>query len=171
MSKAVWQDSKVKFFSRLVKAHDYALYAERNHLGIICIYRRSKRLEFVFADESTSYYMTKDSPQFVCAITDNWKTNGKPREWGSDVVLNYIRKHDGWTNESWLEDMEAHNDKIKKSEQRSFRNETEAFFSDTRSRFKRDFNDVRTCNLDKSEKRRRLIDKGLEAKVKKIKEI
>lgn len=171
MADSLWQDSRVKFYNRIVRSHDFNLFARRNHLGIICIYRKSKKLEFVFAGENCAYYATKDSPQFVCALTENWKTNSKPREWGADNLLDYIKGHDTWNIEEFFQRMDDHNEKVKKSKERSFKNETEAFFSDTRSLFKKDYNDIRTSNLDKSEKRRRLIEKSLEAKEKKIKEI
>lgn len=168
--KSFWQDSKVKFINRVLREHDYELYCQRNQNGVIVVYRRGKRFVPFLDDGAATWFTTEESPQFVCALTDNWKTNGKPRDWGADRVVSYVKEHDLWNQEDFFKKMEAHNEKVDESNRRDFLNTAESFFSDTRSLFKKDFSDIRTANMDKTEKRRRLRDKGINQKLKKLKE-
>lgn len=168
--RSTWQDSKAKFINRVVKAHDYELYAERNTDGIIVIYRRGKRYVPFMEDSDSCYYVTQESPHFVCALTHNWQTNGNPRDWGADIVVNRVKSHDLWNQEDFFKKMEETNEKVDKSKSQDFRNNAEAFFSDTHKLWKRDFSDIRTANMDKTEKKRKLREKGMEQKLKSIKE-
>lgn len=159
-----WSDSELRFINKVVKAHDRDLFAERSHLGHIRIMRKSKRSEVFLAADNTVMSVYRDAPQFVCALTDDWTANGSPVSWGSEVVVNRLKKHDVWNNEALFADIEKEQQRAEESREKDLRNKNEAWLSDNHGLFKKAFNDVRVANFDKSERRRRRFDKNLELK-------
>ena len=164
--KALWQDSRAKVIDRVVKEHDFELYAERNNFGVICVYRRGKRFVPFMISKDANYYGVTDSPQFVLALTHNWLTNGKPLEWGAEPIIKRIKAHDIWCNEKLFADLEEQDDKRSASKDKDFSNKTEAFLHDAHSSFKKGWNDIRVCNMDKTEKRRRNKEESINQKLK-----
>lgn len=154
-------DSYSRYITKVVKAHDRELYARRSHLGHVSVYRNTRKAELVSHDnDGFKLYNIVNRPQHIFALTDNWTANGKPVEWGGEVVLQRLQKYDCWNRDAVGEIV----DKLEKAEEikkKDFRNNTEAFFSDKRHVFKDAFKDIRTANMDKSEKRRRNREKKL----------
>ena len=164
--KAKWGDSKAEFVSRVVKRHDFSLYAERGSDGIIRIFRKGKRFVPFTSTDDAIYYNVIDSPHFVFALTHNWTSNGIPRDWGSEVIIKRIKHHDLWSNEDLFDKMERDSDKKEESKKRDFMNSTESFMSDQYSHFKKSWKDINVSNMDKTEKRKRRFEARKELKGK-----
>lgn len=126
---------RVTDMTRALKQHDSCLYAQETTLGRIDIYRKSQHGDH--------------SPHFVFALTDTWTPQGEPVPWGIDVVLNRLKAHDLWRDdtfvERWIKDHERHQE----SELRDFRNNVESFLYDFRSQFKKATGDINTSLLKK----------------------
>lgn len=155
-----WEDSQVRFITKVVRSHDRALFARRSRLGHIDIMRRATRAE-AFAVGSDVVVNFKESPQLVFSLTDNWTANGKPVNWGSEVVLQRLQKIDAWNRADFLRELEEQDRKAKESADRDRKNRDEAFLYDMHGQFKETFKDVRVANMDKTEKRRRRFEQRL----------
>jgi hypothetical protein len=151
-------DSRVKFIDRVVKGHDRELMARRNNEGKILILRQSKRFVPFHQSENETYFHLVDSPHLVCALTDSWSVSGKPVEWGSMPIIERLKLHDVWNNEEFIRRFEEYEDNLEKSKARQMRNQNEAFLGEVHSKFKKDWKDINTSNMDKSESRRRLYE-------------
>lgn len=160
-------DGTCKDITRSLKRYDRELYCARNGNGVRCVYRKGKRYECVATfDDGAKLYSIVPSPEFIFALTDNWAPTGMPRAWGIDAILYRIKQIDSWDNERLFAEMDANNEKVDKSKERAFMNETEAFLSDYRRPLAKAFEDINTTSLDKSDKRKRLKDKKEEFKIK-----
>lgn len=151
-------------YTRHLRRHDRDLYAARNKSGVICVYRKGWRYEPVLDSDELTLYASVFSPQYVLALTDTWKTNGAPCEWGVDRLLERVREIDLATNPDLLVRMEKENEKRDESKARDFRNETESMLYESRDAFKKAFNDINTSTLSKDDARRRRRDLGKEVK-------
>lgn len=161
MGKCFGFDSQKAYINRHLKSYDYELYAQRNRDDILCIYRRRKR-EIVAAEwDGFKLLDFIDSPEFVFALTDTWKTNGTPREWGADYVLSRLREMDFWSDPEMFSKMERENDKINEIKRKDFRNETEAALLDNKRALQKSFGDINTANMSMREKRKEKQDKKL----------
>lgn len=148
-------DSYTKALSR----YDRDLFCAHNREGVLCVFRKWKRFEPVCVDESFKILNLIQDKQFVCALTENWSLSTKPRQWGIDHVLTKIRQMDLQYNERLFDEMDQHNDKVDESSKRSFRNETEAFWSENRRAFAKATDDILVHSLSKDEPRKRLRDR------------
>lgn len=83
------------------------------------------------------------------SLTDTWKANGTPRNWGIDVVLNRVKANDLWNNPDFMNDFVKQNEAIEASKDRAFKNDVEAFLYDFRSEFHKATSDINTASLDK----------------------
>ena len=164
--KAKWGDSQSKFVSRVVGGHDRDLYAERGSDGIIRVFRKGKRFIPFSVTEGAAYYTIIDSPHFVFALTHNWQSNGAPRNWGSEIVLKRLKSHDLWINEGLFAKLDKDSEKKAESKKKDFMNSAESFMSDQYSHIKKSWGDIRVCNMDKTERRRRRQDANRELKEK-----
>lgn len=159
-----WIDSEVRFLNRVVKAHDRKLYCERSHLGHIKLMREAY-YGFPHDVDGHVVYFLKRRDQFIFALTDDWTVGGKPVSWGSQVVLDRLQKHDAW-NRSVLKELEEQDQKREESKDRARRNQNEAWAYEAHAKFKKQFSDIRTANMDKSDRRRRNFEKRMEFKEK-----
>lgn len=159
-----WVDSEVRFMTKVVRAHDRKLFAERSRLGHINIFRQSYRTEVYEVDGCTVTNL-KRNPQLICALTDNWTANGNPVRWGAEPVLAHLREIDAWNRADFLESLERQEEKARESADRDRRNRDEAWASEARPIFKEAFKDIRVANMDKTEKRRQRLEKKLESKI------
>lgn len=126
---------RVKDMTSALKRHDSCLYAQETHLGRIDIYRKSQ-----YGDHP---------PHFVFALTEDWTPKGVPVTWGVDVVLNRLKAHDLWRDDTFVERWITQHEKREESERRSFRNNVESFLYDFRSEFKKATSDINTSLLKK----------------------
>jgi hypothetical protein len=127
--------SRIASLTRALKEHDKYLEAKEVKLGRIDIYRRSQ------------FDLTP--PHFLFPLTHNWKIEGVPVSWGIEVVLNRIKAHDLWRDDTFIEKYIAQHEKEQESRDRDLRNSIESFLYDFRSEFKKATSDINTANLNK----------------------
>lgn len=157
-------DSRSKYIARVVKSYDPSLTAFRMSSGAVGVYKTSKKFDAFYEDEETKYMILKDVLNFVFALTENWSMHGLPVDWGTDIVLERLKKIDSWNNKRLMDDFEEKERLAKESKQKDMNNQNEAWLYENREKFKKDFSYIRTCNMDKTEKRRINKEKSLEIK-------
>lgn len=148
-------DAKISNLNRSLKTYDRYLYAERSSSSeMIGIYRMSFRWE-TYDWNGAKLSVSRPLPEPVMFLTDNWKINGKPVDWGTEPVMNRIREWDCWNHDDILEEVIAERDTLKNNKARSFRNELKARAADMRKDFAKAVNDINTSTLEKVDSRRR----------------
>lgn len=150
-------------YTKALKRYDKDLFARRNQDGVLCVFRKQKRFEPVVVSDTFKFLNLIEGIQYIFSLTENWTLSTKPRQWGIDRVLERIREIDGWENERMFDEIDRKNEAVDKSKERSFRNETEAFFADHRSEFVKTFDENMGCihSLSKDEPKKRLKDRSI----------
>jgi len=139
------RDAYCSLINRVAKGHDKDLSATRSHLGMVVINRRA----------------TVGAPsQQVFALTDNWTVNGKPREWGAEVVLQRLKQHDMATNIRFMAELDAREERLAEQKQRDLENKNEAWAYENHKMFKDAFKDTLTHGMDMSDRRRRRFEES-----------
>lgn len=146
-------DSRTDILTRHIKKIDSKLYCEREHNGMICVYRESHRLEnFEYAGQKYQYL--KSVPNIIMALTDNWSVRGKPVEWGIEPLMHRLQEIDSWNRGITADDLIDDYEKMQESKDRARMNNHEAWLKDKRSVFKKAFNEINTSNIEKVDRRR-----------------
>lgn len=138
--------------TKLLKTHDYKLYCEKNGEGTLCVFREGHSTES-YALNNDVLTVVRPTPDFVFALTDTWKAQGRAVDWGLEPIMARIKEIDLWKRDIAAELSEQY-DKNKLSKKRDFKNRAESFLFDYRSQFARTFNDVNTSTLKKIDNRR-----------------
>lgn len=157
-------DSRTKYITKVVSRYDRELYAKRNRDGILCVFRKGKRAEELYRDDDMAILGYVDSPSFVLALTDNWKTSGKPRDWGALLVEKKLKDMDAWADPELLDKFDKQNEKVDEIRKKDFRNNTEAWVSDNKRMFQKAFSEINTANLSKREIRKENDEKNFKIK-------
>jgi hypothetical protein len=144
-------DSYKNYISRAVKVYDHDYYAARNRNGILCVYRKNQRMIVAAEWDDFKLFQLIDSPEFVCALTDNWRTNGRPREWGAEYILKRLRETDLHHDPELVEKLDQANAKVDESKMKNFRNQTEDHLRENMSAIRKSFSDINTSTLSKKE--------------------
>jgi hypothetical protein len=154
-------DSAVRRYTKALSEYHSELYAKRNGDGVIMVLQKGFRY-IPYEIDDTIVHVASSSPTYVFAITDTWTTQGRPVDWGLDQVVRKAKDCDYRSRENLLKELEEVEEKADKSKAREFKNHAEAFFSDTRSAFKKATSDILTHSMSKTEtkaqKKRRLKD-------------
>lgn len=143
---------RVKRLTEVLKSHDRALYASRSSNGMIQVWRQADRWEASLIPEGAEN-PDRPCPQFILPLTDNFKLNGKPVEWGLDPLLRMIQSMDSWSQEDILGDVTKTRESEKRVRERSRNNDIRARAYDMRREFARSFNDINTSTLAKPEQK------------------
>lgn len=153
----------LKSYTKALKRYDSDLYADKTLDGLTCVFRKTKRYEPVCVTEKFKLLNLIECKQFVFALTDNWQATGIPRDWGIDHVLNRVKESDALANERWLEEIDAHNERIDKSKRRELKNDMESFWSHERNRFVKTMDESLglTHSMSKDEPRKRKKDRSI----------
>lgn len=151
-----WRERQI---TRAVQGYDTELYAKKGYEDRIDIFRKVYRYETYDCGE---FLLTRavEEPYRVFSLTDTWTPWGKPREWGIEPILARLRSIDLWKRDVGGEVIAA-NEKIKESQDRSRKNELEAFLYDNKRVFQRALDGVNTSILDKRTDRRYRDEKKL----------
>ena len=140
--------SKVESLTRNLKRYDSQLYAEKDESNnVISIYRKRVRYEVCAWDGGHLLY-SKPDRFLIFSLTENWKSNGVPTDWGIEPVMARIKAMDLW-NRDIASDLTKSYEKRKESEKRNQDNNIESFLYDYRSQFAKATNDINTSTLSK----------------------
>lgn len=150
--------STIDSLNRTLKVYDRELYAKENRDGILCVLRKKKRFIHVGDFNGVALFDLVDSPDFVLALTDNWKTNGTPREWGALVVIERLRQTDVWHDPDLIDKIDRENAKIDEMRSKDRISNTEAFLLDNKRGLQKAWNDINTSSLSKKEDHKRKRD-------------
>jgi len=135
-------DSRVRAINRVVKAHDSALFAQREMNGAIHVYRKTSN--------------PADPMQLVFAVTDNWNVTGKPREWGLTVIEARLQAIDIWKSETVFDRLDEQFKRSEESNERDLKNNIESFLLEFRGQFARATDGINTSGLSKYDRRSQL---------------
>lgn len=130
-----------------LRIYDRKLYCKKvgdHHF----IYRESHRWEHYDLDESTSLSALRPTPNFIFALTSDWKKTGKPVEWSKMKVWDRLRMIDSH-NRDVLEDLMASYEKDEKQKERQNKNQIEDSVREMAPQFKKAFSDTITANMNK----------------------
>jgi hypothetical protein len=131
-----------------VQKHDPKLYCAKNTEGTLCVFRRSVRFEAYDVGDELMIY-TRPAPHFVFALTNTWKTNGKPVDWGLEPIAARLKAIDLWNRPTLVDDLIESYEKDDKAMERELDNSIESFLLDFRKQFARTFDDVNTGSMNK----------------------
>lgn len=151
-------DSQKAYINRNLKRYGYEYYAARNCNGVLCVYRKHKRMAVAAEWDNFRLIDLIDSPEFVCALTDNWRTNGVPREWGADIVLSRLKDTDLRDDPHLIEKMDEANERVRQTRAKDFRNMTESCLLESKSALQKAFSGINTSTLSKREETKRKRD-------------
>lgn len=145
-------DYKVIRLTQVLRAYDPLLFAVR--IGpMVQIHRKLDG--FKTTNGYQEELLPEDvHPQFILALSDTWKANGNPADWGIEPVMEMIRGMDSWNDEDSYYTMVKRRESESVDKKRSFRNEIRARAHDMRRDFARATNDINTSSLAKTDLRR-----------------
>lgn len=138
--------------TKAIKSHDRELYCEKNREGKLCVYRKGSRIESYDVNGQVIDFV-RPAPSFVFALTENWKTNSEPVEWGLVPIVERLKAIDLWNRDLAGECIKATERDIE-SRDRARKNSTESFLYEFRRQFARATNEVNTANLAKIDRRK-----------------
>lgn len=125
----------IKDLNQSLKRYDSCLFAQETKIGRYDIYRKSLYGEH--------------PPHFLFSLTDTWLPQGQPVSYGTEVVLNRIKAHDLWRDDTFIERWISDHEKHLESKERATRNSIESFLYDFKSQFQKATDSVNTSNLKK----------------------
>lgn len=123
--------------NQLVKRYDRDLYAQRNAMGKLIVMRKNLN-----PGASDFWEDDKTPDQFILALTDNWRINGTPTEWGYEQVRLKLAEMDGWVRKSMYEEFCLRRERYEEDKGRAKRNDLRALAADVRKDFARATNDI-----------------------------
>lgn len=126
---------RINYLNRELKTHDSQLFVQETKAGRLDVYRKSS--------------FGGHPPHYIFSLTDSWTTEGKPIEWGVDVIINRIKAHDIWRDDSFVENIIRDLEKAEEGKKRDFRNSVESFLLDFRRQFAKATDSVNTGTLNK----------------------
>ncbi len=147
--------------TRSLKRYDRDLFCAPASDGVLCVYRKHKRVTPVWEHEDFTLSSVIEDKQLIFALTDNWSRRGTPRAWGTDFILNRLREIDAQANERLLEDFEKAEVRAQESKDRDLTNHLEAWASDSRRAFAKATDDILVHSLSKDEPRKRRKDRSI----------
>lgn len=124
-------DSRTARVSRLVRSYDRKLYAQRIN-GMIQVWREGERSEVLPYEVEDANYILRPNPQFIFALTDDWKLGGQPVDWGIEPLSWKIRSMDAWRDDSYFDRMLKSREREEEEKDRTRRNEFRAIAADYR---------------------------------------
>ena len=146
---------RVNQITKFIKRHDRELYCEKHREGKLCVYRNSKRWEFYDIGDGNTLSVARSTPFFILALTDDWRFNSPPREWGLEPIFNRLKEMDLW-NRDIVSDIEENHRKEDLSSERDMKNKIEGQLYEMHSTVKKSLSDINTSTLSKTKKRKGL---------------
>ena len=147
-------DQRIRSLNIALKGHDRDLFAKRESHAIN-IYRIGRRWECHDFGEFRLHY-SKPNPQFIVALTDDWRVTGRPVEWGIEPLLDRIKSIDGFGSFNLINDLPKMYEKAAEKKAQDRKSRDEEWLREHRDIFKKAFDPINTGTLDrKSENRRK----------------
>lgn len=163
---------RAEYLTKMLKSFDRQLYCAKNGEGKLCVYRNSIRWEDyelprdLSNSEGTVILRTaRPAPFFIFALTEDWKPQGRPIDYGYDQILDRLRAHDMW-NRDLIAEQEKQYDKAKESADKESLSKAEDFAREIRPQFKKAFSDVNTSSMSKKVERVRKDEEKFKRKEK-----
>lgn len=128
--------TSLKYLNRALHSYDSLLYACEHRMGRFDVYRKSQT--------------GSNPPNFLFSLTDTWQPQGRPVSYGVEAVLNRIKAHDLWRDDSFTENWIKEHEKHIESAERARTNSIESFLYDFRRQFQRATNGINTASLNKT---------------------
>lgn len=144
---------RIKRLTQELQKHDRSLFAKETENGMVQVWRKADRWNA--ADLLTEETGFSTPLQFITALTDNWKLDGKPVEHGIDPLMFKIRQMDSWQQGPQLEAMRKRREREDEDRKRQRNNENRAIAADLRKDFAKATNDFNTSSLDMTDARRK----------------
>lgn len=142
------QDSRVKSLTRALKEHDRDLFAERAPNGRIDVYRKCYEWDN-YSYEGKSLRVLVKRPHIIISLTEDWRPESTPVNWGIEPVLLKLKMSDGWNRDIYSM-LLANRERDEKTRARSRQNEFRALAADARRDFAKATNDFNVSTLDKN---------------------
>lgn len=128
--------ARIKELNRALRDYDQCLYAQETCAGRIDIYRKNREALL--------------PPHFVFCLTDDWTPRTRPVPWGIEVVMNRLKAHDLWRDDTFVEQWIKTEEKRVESKERDFKNSVESFFYDFRRQFQKATDGFNTSTIEKT---------------------
>lgn len=136
-------DWRVRRISKELKKYDKKLYAIRTREGMIQIFREGQRIQDSCYDEqSVDSYILRPFPQFILALTHNWRVTGRPVDWGIEPLMKQMMSMDTWKEDRMYEKLCENREREVEIKKQSEKNEMRALIADSREDFKKAANDL-----------------------------
>lgn len=135
-----WRALKI---AKAIKAHDPRLYVLRTPKGVLQIYREPEQSLGLVPDISGSI----PTPMLVICLTDTWKWDGRPVDWGIEPIMQRLRAMDSWGDSVSFETMVSNRERAERDEVRQRKNEYRAIAADMRRDFAKATNDINTSTM------------------------
>lgn len=124
-----------KRLNQTVRQYDSNLFVQETHAGRTDLYRKTSH--------------NTEPPHFIFSLTDSWTAQGRPIEYGTEVVMQRIKANDLWRDDKFVENYIASCEKRQESKDRDLKNNIESFLYDFRSQFHKATSDINTSGLKK----------------------
>lgn len=131
-------DSRVSTVSALVRKYEQGLFAVRDGGGTIHILRRKWVLQG-FNFQGQDYAYSVPSSDHVVSLTEDWKRDSKPVEWGLEPIWQKLSAMDSWNQTRFLDEMYELRERNEKLRDRARRGKFYDLAKDTRKDFAREF--------------------------------
>lgn len=127
--------ARLKRLNEELRGYDSKLFVQETRLGRYDVYRKSS--------------LGCNPPHFIFSLTDNWTLNGRPVDWGIDVVLNRVKACDLWRDWNVGDETIQANEKESESRERQLKNSVESFLSEFRGQFAKATDGINTSTVEK----------------------
>lgn len=135
-------DFELKKINQALRKYDRDLYALREPVGVINVFRQGRRIDDSMIPDCLEYLeILRPNPQYLFSLTNNWNLNGTPVEWGLEPIMYKIREMDSWSHEISLDDMRRKREWADREAERIRVNEFKAVASELRRPFAKITND------------------------------
>lgn len=145
--------TREQLYTHELKKHDRNLLCRKEADGYYKVFMKSKRVVYYDVDGVRMGFVVPDE-KFICPLSEDWSMRTRPVEWGLLPLMEKIRRMDAMNLDADVYKWEEQERKHQESKDKDLANNAEAFASDFRSAFKKEFDYTLTHSLDKKEKRR-----------------
>lgn len=128
--------------NQLVRQYDRKLYAIQTGRGLIQVWREGEREDAVCLEDDDFDYILRPNPQFILALTDNWKSSGTPVDMGLEPLALKLRQMDSWNRDDLYSSMVKQREENEADQKRQKKNEIRAMAADVRRDIAKATNDI-----------------------------